>query len=244
MRTNGSSGASAERCDQNGSMKMIVTGGSSGIGQAVAMRARAEGWGVLAPLRAELELRDDDVIREFAVRAHEWCGGRLDALINNAGTALAGAVEELRIEDVREQFEVNVFGQIQLTQRLLPALREARGHVVFISSDRASRPVPLYGAYAASKRAVSGFAGALALEVEPHGVAVSVLELGAYESNIRTAIRARFDETERRGTRYPELLREMKSRLGQPPLGDPADAAAMILALLKQSRAVLPDREG
>jgi NAD(P)-dependent dehydrogenase (short-subunit alcohol dehydrogenase family) len=230
--------------DQNGEMKMIVTGGSSGIGRSVVTRARAEGWDVLAPPRTELELRDGDSIRDFTAYAIEWCGGRLDALINNAATALAGAVEELRIEDVREQFEVNVFGHLQITQQLLSSVREARGHVIFVSSDRAARPVPFYGAYAASKRAITGFAGALALEVESCGVAVSVVELGAYESNIRTAIRSEFDDIERRGTRYPELLREMKSRLGQPPLGDPADAAAMILDLLNKSPAVPPDREG
>ncbi|MFL6246064.1 MAG: SDR family NAD(P)-dependent oxidoreductase [Thermoanaerobaculia bacterium] len=215
-------------------MKMIVTGGSSGIGRAVASEARAQGWEVLAPARAELELRDGASIREFARRASAWSGGRLDALINNAGIARAGAVEELAIDDIREQFQVNVFGHVQITQQLLPALREARGHIVFISSDRARTPVPLYGAYAASKRALSGFADALALEVEPAGVTVSVLELGAYESNIRTAIRAQFDEIERSGTRYPELLREMRSRLGSPPLGDPAGAASAVLALLKK----------
>ncbi len=213
---------------------MIVTGGSSGIGRAVASQARAQGWDVLAPPRAELELRDGASIHAFAERAKQWSGGRLDALINNAGIALAGAVEELRIDDIREQFEVNVFGHVQLTQQLLPALCAARGHIVFISSDRASAPAPLYGAYVASKRALSGFADTLALEVRPFDVAVTVLELGAYESNIRTAIRARFDEIERSDTRYPKLLREMQSRLGSPPIGDPADAAAKVLALLKK----------
>ncbi len=91
---------------------MIVTGGSSGIGRAVASQARADGWDVLAPPRAELELRDGASIYAFAERAKQWSGGRLDALINNAGVALAGAVEELRIDDIREQFEVNVFGHV------------------------------------------------------------------------------------------------------------------------------------
>jgi NAD(P)-dependent dehydrogenase (short-subunit alcohol dehydrogenase family) len=213
---------------------MIVTGASSGIGNAVAASARAQGWDVLAPARAELELRDSASIDAFTERAREWSGGQLDALINNAGIALAGAVEELAMDDIREQFEVNVFGHVQLTQQLLPALREARGHIVFISSDRVRSPVPLYGAYVASKRALSGFADALALEVAADGVKVSVLELGAYESNIRTAIRERFGEIERNGTRYPELLREMQTRLGSPPLGDPADAAAAVLALLEK----------
>jgi NAD(P)-dependent dehydrogenase (short-subunit alcohol dehydrogenase family) len=213
---------------------MVVTGGSSGIGRAVASQARAEGWEVLDPPRAELELRDAGSIREFAERAKQWSGGRLDALINNAGIALAGAVEELRTDDIREQFEVNVFGHVQLTQQLLPALREAGGHIVFISSDRATAPAPLYGAYVASKRALSGFAAALALEVRAFDVAVTVVELGAYESNIRSAIRARFDEIGRGDTSYPDLLREMQSRLGSPPLGDPADAAAKVLALLRK----------
>ncbi len=81
---------------------------------------------------------------------------------------------------------------------------------------------------------MSGFADTLALEVRPFDVAVTVLELGAYESNIRTAIRARLDEIGRGDTGYPDLLREMQSRLGSPPIGDPADAAAKVLALLKK----------
>jgi NAD(P)-dependent dehydrogenase (short-subunit alcohol dehydrogenase family) len=228
-------------------MKLVVTGCSSGIGRAVALKARAAGWDVLASVReadhanaveqqgcatAMLELRDAASIERFAVEATQWCDGRLDALVNSAGVAFPGPVEELRMDHVREQFEVNVFGHVDLTQRLLPSVRAAGGRIVFISSDRASAPVPLYGAYVASKRALNGFADVLASEVEALGVGVSVLELGAYDSNIRTAIRKRLDEHDRAGSPYAPLVTQMKARLGQPPLGDPDDAAAAVLALL------------
>jgi NAD(P)-dependent dehydrogenase (short-subunit alcohol dehydrogenase family) len=228
-------------------MKLVVTGCSSGIGRAVALKARAAGWDVLASVReadhanaleqqgcatASLELRDAASIERFAVEVTQWCEERLDALVNSAGVAFPGPVEELRMDHVREQFEVNVFGHVDLTQRLLPSVRAARGRIVFISSDRASAPVPLYGAYVASKRALNGFADVLASEVEALGVGVSVLELGAYDSNIRTAIRKRLDEHDRAGSPYAALVTHMKARLGQPPLGDPEDAAAAVLALL------------
>lgn len=214
--------------------KLLVTGASSGIGHAIAARASRDGWNVLAATHADVELRDAASIDAFSARALSWCEGHLDALVNNAGVAFAGAVEELRMDEIREQFEVNVFGHIQLTQRLLPALRDARGDVVFISSDRASAPVPLYGAYVASKRALGGFADVLASEVEAFGVRVSVLELGSYASNIRTKIRAAFDAMD--ASRYADLVQDMRARLGTPPMGDPDDAAAKVLALLADRR--------
>jgi len=232
--------------------KLVVTGTSTGIGHAIALRAARDGWSVLATARdpaavrtrpaaaeladagcavAKLDLRDEDEITEFAAEAEGWCEGRLDALVNNAGTALPGAVEELSIADVRDQFEVNVFGHVAVTQRLLPALRLAAGRVVFVSSDRARVPVPLYGAYSASKAALEGFAGALAAEVEGFGVMVSVLELGSYRSAIREPIRERLERAAP-DSPYATATRTSLRRLGSPPLGDPAEVAAATLELL------------
>jgi NAD(P)-dependent dehydrogenase (short-subunit alcohol dehydrogenase family) len=231
---------------------IVVTGTSTGIGHATALRAGREGWRVLATVRdpsashsrrasagliesgcvvTSLDLRDERSVTEFADGARAWCGGQLDALVNNAGSALPGAVEELELAAVREQFEVNVFGHVAVTQRLLPALRAARGRVLFISSNRARVPVSLYGAYVASKRALEGFALALGTEVEPLGVAVSVLELGSYESAIRETIRPRLEEIGPTSP-YAAAARDSLERLGTPPLGDPDEVARTVLDLL------------
>jgi NAD(P)-dependent dehydrogenase (short-subunit alcohol dehydrogenase family) len=153
-------------------------------------------------------------------------------LVNNAGVAFPGPVEELRLQDMREQFEVNVFGHLHLVQRLLPLLRASRGRIVFISSDRAERCVPMYGAYVASKRALNAFAETLAAELQPGGVSVAIVELGSFESNIRTAIRSRLQTFEGSGSAYGDLLRDANASLGQPPLGAPDEAAGAVLELL------------
>jgi NAD(P)-dependent dehydrogenase (short-subunit alcohol dehydrogenase family) len=178
-----------------------------------------------------LDLRDEGSMADFAAEADAWCGGRLDSLVNNAGSALPGAVEDLEMAAVRDQFEVNVFGHVTVTQRLLPALRAAGGRVLFVSSHRARVPVPLYGAYSASKRALEGFADALGAEVEPLGVGVCVLELGSYESAIREAIRPRLEEVDP-ASPYAAATQASLERLGAPPLGDPDEVAEAALDLL------------
>lgn len=228
--------------------KLVVTGASSGIGRAVALRAAKEGWKVLATVRSNaqrqqleeedcdtaiLELRDGNSIESFAKVANDWCEGRLDALVNNAGFSLPGAVEELSMTDVREQFEVNVFGHIQATQRLLPALREASGRIVFISSEWVHSSVPLYAAYIASKRALNAFAESLAAEVQSSSVAVTILELGPFETNARAGIRARLEEAQRESSSYGELLSEALLKLGKPPIGSADEAARAVLTLLQ-----------
>jgi NAD(P)-dependent dehydrogenase (short-subunit alcohol dehydrogenase family) len=190
---------------------MVVTGTSTGIGRAIALSAARADWRVLATVRdpsaghsriasgslmecgcvvAGLDLRDGRSIATFAAGAEAWCGGKLDALVNNAGTALAGPVEELDMAAVREHFEVNVFGHVDITQRLLPALRAAHGRVLIISSERARVPVPLYGAYVASKRALEGFAAALEAEVEPLGVRATTVSTSAAARNGSMGVRA------------------------------------------------------
>lgn len=226
---------------------LIVTGASSGIGQAQALLAVSEGWDVLATVRADrdrmalelrgcrtgiLDLRDDASIQAFAKLAGDWCGDRLNALVNNAGVAFPGAIEDLDPGEIREQFAVNVFGQIRLTQLLLPALRQAQGRLLFVSSDRAQAAVPGYGAYVASKRAVEGFAETLAAEVQPFGIGVSILELGSFESSIRVAIAARLAATARKTAQYGDLIREVTAKLGSPPLYPAEQAARAALDLL------------
>lgn len=109
---------------------------------------------------------------------------RLDALIDNAGIAIAAPLEDLPLDELRRQLEVNVVGQLAVTQAVLPALRAARGRIVIVGSIAGRSALPFLGAYAISKFALEAMADALRLELAPDGIHVSLVEPGT----IRTAI--------------------------------------------------------
>ena len=111
-------------------------------------------------------------------------GGGLDALINNAGIGVGGPLELLSDEEWRRQFDVNVFGQIAVTQALLPALRRARGRIVFISSIGGSVAMAFNGPYAASKHAIEAIGDALRVELHRSGVQVALIEPGSVATPI------------------------------------------------------------
>lgn len=129
-----------------------------------------------------------DVTDEVAVAAlgreviTRW--GRLDALVNNAGHALNGPVEELGADELRRQLDVNVVGTASVTRALLPALRVARGAVIQISSIAGQLGYPLFGAYNASKFALEGMSEALAAEVAPQGIRVVLIEPSEFRTDI------------------------------------------------------------
>ena len=151
---------------------VLITGCSSGIGLDAARTLRARGWRVLATCRkpedcarlaAEglesfpLDLADEAALAEAAAEALDRTGGRLDALVNNGAFAIPGAVEDLPRAALREIFETNLFGQVDLTNRLLPAMRRAgAGRVVMISSVLGLVAAPWRGAYVATKFALEG----------------------------------------------------------------------------------------
>jgi NAD(P)-dependent dehydrogenase (short-subunit alcohol dehydrogenase family) len=180
----------------------LITGASTGIGRATALRLYASGWTVLAGVRspeAGERLRADagaserlvptilDVTDEAHVAAAvqrvgelgDGGAGRLDALVNNAGIAVGGPLEVIADHEVREQFEVNVFGQIAITRALLPALRAARGRIVFLSSIGGRVATPYLSPYSASKYAIEAVADALRVELHTSGVQVALIEPGA-----------------------------------------------------------------
>jgi NAD(P)-dependent dehydrogenase (short-subunit alcohol dehydrogenase family) len=109
---------------------------------------------------------------------------RLDAVVNNAGVATPGPVEGLPLEDLRRQLDVNVTGQVAVTQAVLPRLRESRGRVLFVSSVSGRVASPLMGAYNASKFAVEGIADALRIELRPWGIAVVLIEPGSIDTDL------------------------------------------------------------
>ena len=168
----------------------LVTGASSGIGEACALRLVRGGWRVLAGVRRAgdapdgteevlLDVTDAEQIAAAASRVAE-----LDGLVNNAGIALAGPLEFLPAEELRRQLDVNVVAQVAVTQAFLPALRRARGRIVFVGSIAGRAALPFIGAYSASKHALEAVADTLRLELAPFGINVSIVEPGT----IRTPI--------------------------------------------------------
>ncbi|MGZ8805352.1 MAG: SDR family NAD(P)-dependent oxidoreductase, partial [Microbacterium sp.] len=123
---------------------------------------------------------------------------RLDAVINNAGIGVLGPVEALSMADLRRQFEVNLFGQVAVTQATLPRLRAATGRIVFISSTGGRSVVPLEGAYCSSKFALEGLADALRVELRPWNVRVSVVEPGPTDTDGWREVDTVIDDMEER----------------------------------------------
>ena len=169
----------------------LVTGASSGIGQACATRLLDLGFHVLAGVRKledapqRTEALKLDVTDEADVAAAaERVGAELHVLVNNAGVAVSGPIEVVPIEDWRRQIEINLLGQVAVTRALLPAVLRARGHIVNMSSISGRVASPLFGPYAASKFALEAMSDALRREVSRHGVRVVVIEPGGIATPI------------------------------------------------------------
>jgi NAD(P)-dependent dehydrogenase (short-subunit alcohol dehydrogenase family) len=169
---------------------VLVTGAGRGIGRTIATHLADKGWDVYAGVRkdadgAAVAAHAPDRIHPVVVditsaddvaALPKQLPDRLDAVVNNAGIAVGGAIESLDVDDLRYQYEVNVFGQVAVTQAVLPLLRAARGRVVFVSSVSGRVSTPLTGAYNSSKFALEGLADALRVELRPWGIHVSLIE--------------------------------------------------------------------
>jgi NAD(P)-dependent dehydrogenase (short-subunit alcohol dehydrogenase family) len=169
----------------------LVTGASSGIGQACATRLVDLGFHVLAGVRnlddapERTEAVKLDVTSEGDVAAAaERVGAELHVLVNNAGTAVSGPVEVVPVGDWRRQLEINLIGQVAVTRALLPAVLRTRGHIVNMSSIGGRVANPLFGPYSASKFALEGMSDALRREVSHLGVRVVVVEPGGIATPI------------------------------------------------------------
>jgi len=183
-----------------GRRTIIVTGASSGIGAFCARALRDEGWRVFATARKPediaaleadgieafyLDYREPASIAAFAEAVLERTGGRLDALYNNGAYAQPGAVEDLPVEALREQFEANFFGWHDLTRRFVPVMRaQGHGRIVHCSSILGLVPVKFRGAYSSSKHAVEGLMLCMRAELAGSGIHVSLIEPGPVASKI------------------------------------------------------------
>jgi NAD(P)-dependent dehydrogenase (short-subunit alcohol dehydrogenase family) len=185
-----------------GNKVVLITGASSGIGRVTAQLLARWGATVFGTGRTPsngvrashcewlpLEVGSDQSARE-CVNALLQKTGRLDVLINNAGYALSGAVEEATLEQAKAQFETNFFGMLRMVNLCLPVMRAQKsGQIVNIGSGASIGRAPFFGIYAASKCAVDGYTEALWHELRPLGIKVSVVQPGFFKSNIESSMR-------------------------------------------------------
>jgi len=171
---------------------VVVTGASTGIGEACARRFAARDWRVLAGVRktgdapAGTEEVLLDVTDAGAIAAAAGRVDRLDGLVDNAGIAVASPLEHLPLGELRRQLEVNVVGQLAVIQAFLPALRAARGRIVLMGSIAGKSALPFLGAYAMSKHALEAMADSLRVELAPDGIHVAIVEPGTIATPIWT----------------------------------------------------------
>ena len=189
---------------------ILITGCSSGIGAFCARALKNDGWRVFATARKPediellksegfetffLDYRDPVSIKKLVDDVLARTGGTLDALFNNGGYAQPGAVEDMPMDALREQFETNFFGWHDLTRRLVPVMRkQGHGRIVFNSSILGLVPQKWRGAYNASKHAVEGLMLTMRMELAGTGIEVSLIEPGAIESKIAVNAAAMADK--------------------------------------------------
>jgi len=196
---------------------VVVTGASTGIGQACALRLDKIGFQVFAGVRKEadgeslkrqaserltpvfIDVTEEASIASAAdtVAAAVGAAG-LAGLVNNAGIVVPGPLEFQPLGDIRQQIDVNFIGQIAVTQAFLPLLRKRRGRIVNIGSIGGRMATPFLGAYAASKFAMEAFTDSLRMELQPWGISVSIVEPGSIATPLWEKGQAAADEIDRK----------------------------------------------
>jgi NAD(P)-dependent dehydrogenase (short-subunit alcohol dehydrogenase family) len=217
---------------------IVVTGSSTGIGEACALHLAKLGHRVFAAVRKEadgqtlrrkhanitpilFDVRDAAALRQASAFVTEEVGSAgIQGLLNNAGIAVAAPLEYLPVEDLRLQLEINVVGQLAVTQAFLPLLRQGKGRITFMSSISGLLATPIVGAYSASKHALEALADSLRLELKEWEIEVNLVEPGQIATPIWTTSAKAADERQGRmpaeiGTRYGWLLRAARVRAGQ-----------------------------
>ncbi len=228
----------------------FITGVSSGFGRHLFEEVAARGDIAIGTVRQQKQMDDImqsapahteivlmDVTKVVDVRRGieqvKQKYGRIDVLVNNAGYGLFGAVEETSMTEARDQMETNFFGALAVTQEVLPIMRGQRsGHIIQISSIAGLRGVAGLGIYNASKFALEGFSEALAIEVAPLGIHVTLVEPGPYRTNWAGASSR---DTAIEIDDYAQTAHKIKNTIhgysGNQP-GDPVKAAQLIFKIV------------
>ena len=228
----------------------FITGSSTGFGRALAERVLERGDRVVAtarrpetvedlveryPERAltlQLDVTDQAQVKGAVSAAIErfW---RLDVVVNNAGYGLFGGVEEVTGEQLRAQFETNVFGALAVTRAVLPQLRkQGSGHLLQISSVAGQGALPGLGLYCASKWALEAFSQALAAEVAPLGIGVTIIEPGAFATDFGTRSLVVADAMPEYANTVG-VVREGFASMDRSRIGDPIRAAEVMMEVVE-----------
>jgi NAD(P)-dependent dehydrogenase (short-subunit alcohol dehydrogenase family) len=232
---------------------VIVTGASSGFGLLTSIESAEAGFCVVASMRdlsrranldqaataagiASLDVRAldvtrfdeisafvDDVIRDY---------GRIDVLVNDAGFAVGGFAEDIRLEELRLQFETNFFAAVAMTKAVLPIMRKQRsGHIIQISSIAGLQGSVSVSSYSASKHALEGWSESLRLEVRSLGIKVVLVEPGAFDTGIWTGgARMGADAVKKTSPNHQRSLR-MRTAIQKLPKADPIEVARAIVRI-------------
>jgi len=218
---------------------LLVTGASTGIGAACALGCVQRGMTVFAGVRnlqagealkakagaslipVQLDVTNADSIKEAADVVRRTVGeAGLGGLLNNAGIAIGSPLEVIPLSQLRTQLEVNVVGQIAVTQAMLPLLRQARGRIVNMGSIAGRGTIPMMGPYSASKFALEALTDALRMELRPWGIEVSIIEPGAiatpiWEKSLKTAVEVEEHVTVEGKQLYGEAARLVREAVDQ-----------------------------
>lgn len=221
---------------------VFVTGASTGIGHATALRLAAAGYDVIPGLRRDeplpdpvqpavlLDLADPGSIEPACQELLDRADGKLVGLVNNAGINVSGPFETLPLEEWRRQFEVNLFGHVAITSALLPALLATRGRVITVGSIGGRMSLPFLAPYTASKFAVRGWVDSMRIELAPQGVKAILIEPGA----IATPLWGK--GTADANAHLEGLTAEQKQRYGDQMAG------AFKAAAMSEKHAIPPER--
>ena len=220
---------------------VVVTGAPSGIGRKITERLASKGFWVYAGARSQQEIDALNAIRNVqAIRldvtsptdiaaavALVQAGNRtLRGIVNNAGVVAVAPLVEMSEKELAFVLDVNLFGPYRITKAFAPLLLASKGRVVNISSLNGIVASPMIGAYSMSKHGIEAFSDALAAELSPFGVRVSLIEPGNYGTNIGRNMLARADTSALRGSRFERQWRGALTTLGSFDQNPPPDAVA------------------
>jgi len=232
----------------------LITGASSGFGLLTSIELAKAGFHVVATMRdlgrrdrldqaaaaagvtAQLDFRALDVTNFDAIPAFVDAvvrdRGRLDVLVNNAGFAVAGFAEDIKLEELRRQFETNFFGAVAMTKAALPAMRRQHsGHIIQVSSIAGLHGSVTVSSYSASKHALEGWSESLRLEVNSLGIKVVLVEPGAFQTDIWTRGAVMGENATKPTSQNIERSLRMRERVQVLPKRDPIEVARLIATI-------------
>ncbi|ABK85783.1 SDR family oxidoreductase [Bacillus thuringiensis] len=238
----------------------VITGASSGFGLLTTLELAKKDYFVIATMRnlekqvnllsqatqfnllqnikiQQLDVTDQNSIHNFQLFLKNI--NRVDLLINNAGYANGGFVEEIPVEEYRKQFETNLFGAISITQLVLPYMREQKsGKIINISSISGQVGFPGLSPYVSSKYALEGWSESLRLEVQPFGIDVALIEPGSYNTNIWKVGKQLAENQSETTSPYKEYMDKIQKHInsGSETFGNPIDVANKIVEVAESKR--------